>query len=132
MACLPVIASGRPAAADAPRWRAMVADELHPGTSTARTAAAGVWSLYEESGYVRLPGKQPDEFGPAAGAVDHARARLGDVADLGCQVVWQTPGGLPVRRAAPAAGLRANVDELPAGEAARGRAGRHPRARRAA
>jgi hypothetical protein len=44
---------------------------------------------------MRLSGKQPDEFGPAAEAVDHARARLGDVADLGCQVVWETPGGLP-------------------------------------
>jgi hypothetical protein len=85
----------RPAAADATRWRAVVADELHPGTLTARTAAAEVWSLYEESGYMRLSGKQPGEFGPVAEAVDHARARLGDVADLGCQVVWETPGGLP-------------------------------------
>src|SRR5262249_38467098 len=85
----------RPAAADATRWRAVVADELHPSTSTARTAAAEVWSLYEESGYMRLSGKQPGEFGSVAEAVDHARARLGDVADLGCQVVWETPGGLP-------------------------------------
>ena len=85
----------RPVAADAARWRAMVADELHPSTSTARTAAADVWSLYEESGYMRLSGKQPGEFGPAAEAVDHARARLGAVADLGCQVVWETPGSLP-------------------------------------
>jgi hypothetical protein len=85
----------RPAAADATRWRAMVADELHPGTSTARTAAADVWSLYEESGYLRLSGKQPGEFGPVAEAVDHARARLGDVADVGCQVIWKTPGSLP-------------------------------------
>ena len=79
--------SVRSAAADATRWRAMVADELHPSTSTARTAAADVWGLYEESGYMRLSGKQPGEFGPVAEAVDCARARLGDVADLGCQVV---------------------------------------------
>jgi hypothetical protein len=85
----------QPVAADATRWRAMVADELHPSTSTARTAAADVWSLYQESGYLRLSGKQPGEFGPVAAAVDHARARLGDVADVGCQVVWETPGGLP-------------------------------------
>jgi hypothetical protein len=44
-------------------------------------------ALYEESGYLRLSGKQPGEFGPLAEAVDHARARLGDVADVGCQVV---------------------------------------------
>jgi hypothetical protein len=58
----------RPLAADATRWRAMVADELHPSTSAARTAAADVWSLYEESGYLRLSGKQPGEFGPVAEA----------------------------------------------------------------
>jgi hypothetical protein len=85
----------RPVPADATRWRAVVADELHPGTSTARTAAADVWGLYAESGYMRLSGKQPGEFGPLAAAVDRARGQLGDDADLGCQVVWPTPGGLP-------------------------------------
>ncbi|MCP3137050.1 PilZ domain-containing protein [Pyxidicoccus xibeiensis] len=74
-------------AAGARAWRALVEAQMHPATKVEGDWGNETWSLFERSGYFRLPGKTPEDFDEQRPRFDATQARLEGRTSLGYRVV---------------------------------------------
>ncbi|WP_163993487.1 PilZ domain-containing protein [Pyxidicoccus caerfyrddinensis] len=68
-------------------WRALVEAQMHPTTKVEGDWSEATWSLFERSGYFRLPGKSPEDFEDLRPTFDATQARLEGRTHLGYRVV---------------------------------------------
>lgn len=68
------------------RWAELVAPLLHPRTLLGQVSAETLLLAYEESGYLNLSGRRPEDFSEQRQDFARAQARLKDAGDLGCAV----------------------------------------------
>jgi hypothetical protein len=73
--------------AGARAWRALVEAQMHPTTKVEGDWSEATWSLFERSGYFRLPGKSPEDFEDLRPTFDATQARLEGRTHLGYRVV---------------------------------------------
>lgn len=73
--------------AGARAWRALVEAQMHPTTKVDGEWSEATWSLFERSGYFRLPGKSPEDFEDLRPTYEATQARLEGRTHLGYRVV---------------------------------------------
>ena len=81
-------------AEEALAWRALVEDQMHPRTRVAGDWNAGVWDLFEKSGYFRLSGKDPTKFEAFKREFHETQNKLQGQHRLGLRVVRPMEGGV--------------------------------------
>ena len=92
-----LVLGGRVTAAtpiDGARWEALVEAQMYARTVKSGDHAEDLWSLYAESGYFRLSGKQPEDFGAQQEAFRTAQPRLAAAPELGIQILWPSSRGV--------------------------------------
>lgn len=75
-------------------WEGLVEGLLYPHTLKSGGRAEGLWRLYADSGYLRLSGKQPEDFTPQRDAFRAVQPRLAAASELGIQIVWPSSRGV--------------------------------------
>lgn len=70
-------------------WARFLEQMLYPTTARASDAEA-LWSLYDESGYFRLSGKNRGWFEERKASFSDAIERLSETDEMGCHSVWWT------------------------------------------
>ncbi|MDY7233160.1 PilZ domain-containing protein [Hyalangium rubrum] len=75
-------------------WRELVDEQIHPRTRVAGDWNAGVWELFERSGYFRLSGKEPTKFAAFKAQFEETHEKLQRHPRLGYRVVRPMPGGV--------------------------------------
>jgi len=75
-------------------WRELVEEQVHPRTKVAGEYNAGVWELFEKSGYFRLSGKEPVKFAAFKAQFEETQNKLQRQPKVGYRVVRPMPGGV--------------------------------------
>ena len=73
------------------RWFNLVSDSLYPGTQVGSAWDDAMWSLYHQSGYFNLSGKEPEDFSQSERAFKRVCQILDSAPQLGVHAVWPRP-----------------------------------------
>lgn len=79
---------------DDARWLNLVHHLLNPNTRSGASWSLQSWSVYQDSGYFNLSGKEPQQFERLRGSFREVSRGLDAAPWLGCQAVWPSDRGV--------------------------------------
>jgi hypothetical protein len=79
---------------DEPKWLRLVSQALYPTTATSENHTEMLWSMFEESGYFKLAGKNTEAFMELKRSFVDLGQRAAQAPHLICQAVWPSERGV--------------------------------------